>query len=156
GHRFYFLRYTVAFSALVVASLILPLLAVFSSSRKLDRIEAESRRLDAELRKRNLQRKITLQNMFEAAISIDRSGAIQDWNQQIENLLGYTEHEAVGENVCDLIVPPERRDHCKELLTNYSPYTADEQFRRLIEVSLVHKDGSRIPVELSISPIPVG
>src|SRR6185437_13069945 len=36
GHRFYFLRYTVAFSALVVASLILPLLAVFSSSRKLD------------------------------------------------------------------------------------------------------------------------
>ena len=69
-------------------------------------------------------------------------GTVNYWNQAAEALYGYTEQEAVGANLLDLIIPAEMRDGVRATLE-------DVGFGGSIqngELQLMRKDGSRVPV----------
>lgn len=70
-------------------------------------------------------------------------GTIHYWNMANESVYGYTEAEAIGRDIVELIIPPEMRDEVRETIrrgveTGEMPPAA--------ELSLLHKDGSRVPV----------
>jgi PAS domain S-box-containing protein len=69
-----------------------------------------------------------------AIINNDLSGTIASWNRAAERIFGYAETEAIGQSI-RLIVPPELYEEEEDLL------------RR------VRKDGQRIEVSLTVSPI---
>ena len=84
----------------------------------------------------------------DAIISKTLDGVILSWNAGAERLFGYTSSEAVGQSI-DLIIPPELRDEELQIL---------EQLRRgeridHFETVRVAKDGRRIHISLSISPL---
>lgn len=50
----------------------------------------------------------------EAVVATDQNGLIRNWNKGAENLLGYSEQEAVGRNINDILIETcEARDHKK-------------------------------------------
>lgn len=70
-------------------------------------------------------------------------GTTQYWNKASERLYGYTQQEAIGCSLLDLIIPPEMRD------------VVTEEMRKMAETGrpipsgellLMHKDGSQVPV----------
>lgn len=65
------------------------------------------------------------------------------WNKGSEVLYGYTEQEALGRNLLDLIIPPEMKpdvaEAMKQMAETGQPIPASE-------LSLMRKDGSRVPV----------
>ena len=70
-------------------------------------------------------------------------GTTQYWNKASERLYGYTQQEAIGRSLLDLIIPPEMRG------------AVTEEMRKMVETGepvpsgellLMHKDGSRVPV----------
>ena len=70
-------------------------------------------------------------------------GTVRYWNRACEHFYGYTEQEALGRNILELIIPPEVREAVREAIAGMArsgePVAASE-------LMLMHKDGSRVPV----------
>ena len=84
----------------------------------------------------------------DAIIGKTLDGVITSWNPAAQRLYGYTSDEMLGHSIA-VLIPPEQPDQLPEIL---------KQLRRgqrpaLAEVERVRKDGSRVFVSQSISPI---
>jgi PAS domain S-box-containing protein len=70
-------------------------------------------------------------------------GTIIYWNRASETIYGYTAGEAVGQNLVELIIPPEMRPMVRDAIATGAE---TGQMPDPDEHRLLHKDGSRIPV----------
>ncbi|WP_164503690.1 PAS domain S-box protein [Pleionea sediminis] len=85
----------------------------------------------------------------DAIISVSLSGKIQDWNQGATELFGYNKRDAIGRFTQETFLPHENINEEKNIRDNLirgeniEPYESERQC----------KDGRRIPVSISVSPI---
>lgn len=89
-----------------------------------------------------------IQASDDAIFGKDLNGKIFSWNPGAERIFGYTAEEMIGQSVAELI-PQERRGELKQIMKqirNGHSVTQFETIRR-------HKDGSLVPIQLTISPI---
>jgi PAS domain S-box-containing protein len=84
----------------------------------------------------------------DAIISKDLRGVITSWNRAAEILYGYTAAEMIGQPV-SIIIPPERQGEMKEILDGIKQGERVDHF----ETVRLCKDGRRVDVSLTISPI---
>jgi PAS domain S-box-containing protein len=84
----------------------------------------------------------------DAIISKDLSGIVTSWNKSAERIFGYTADEMVGKPI-SVIIPPELLDDEKHIL---SKVRAGEQIDHFQTIR-VHKNGKRIDISLTVSPI---
>ena len=84
----------------------------------------------------------------DAIFSTSPDGLITSWNRGAEQLYGYSADEAVGASVL-LLAPPERHAEVERnlQLLNRGSHVDAHQTERM------RKDGTRVPVLLSISPL---
>lgn len=75
-------------------------------------------------------------------------GVITSWNQGAERIYGYTASEAFGSHV-SLFAPPERREESMDAIRQISRSGHRDHF----ETVRVRKDGARILLSITISPI---
>jgi PAS domain S-box-containing protein len=85
---------------------------------------------------------------FDAIVSKTLDGVITFWNHSAEQLFGYTAAEAVGQYIF-LIIPSDRRAEEEEVLARLRRGERIEHFETIRQT----KDGRRIPVSLTVSPI---
>ncbi len=84
----------------------------------------------------------------DAIFGTTPEGVITTWNRGAERLYGYSEEEAVGSSVLNL-APPERRnevEHHGQVLNRGGSIQAYQTER-------MRKDGTRVPLILTISPL---
>jgi len=84
----------------------------------------------------------------DAIISKSLDGIIQSWNASAERLFGHTAEEAVGQHI-SLVIPPDRIAEEDQIIASLKVGERIEHF----ETERVRKDGRRIIVSLTISPI---
>jgi PAS domain S-box-containing protein len=84
----------------------------------------------------------------DAIIGLDLQGRVRSWNAGAERLYQYTAEEMVGEHVSRLI-PPERSSDESQMLSQLPGGRRVEHY----ETVRLAKDGSRIDVSLTVSPI---
>jgi len=84
----------------------------------------------------------------DAIISKTLDGTIRTWNAGAERLLGYKAEEAVGRSIT-LIVPPELLEEERQILSKLARGERIEHY----ETIRMAKDGRRIDISLTISPI---
>lgn len=89
-----------------------------------------------------------VENTQDAVIGKTLDGTITSWNAAAERMYGYTEAEAVGQPIT-LIVPPERHHEVNDILERL----ARGKGVPLFETVRQRKDGRRVDVALSVSPI---
>ncbi len=104
-----------------------------------DRREAEEKLKESEERYRGLS-----EASFEAILVHD-NGRIVDVNQALCELGGYSWHELVGRDGFELIAPEDRETVYRTLLVEYE---------KPFEISVVRRDGTRVPVELRARSFP--
>ena len=93
-----------------------------------------------------------LESAPDATIIVDSSGAIRLVNAQAERLFGYRREELLGLPVEALMSDGERGRHAYDRAS----YFANPHPRAMgsgLELYARHKDGHKIPVEISLSPI---
>jgi len=84
----------------------------------------------------------------DAVIGQTLDGRIASWNRGAERLYGYTPAEVVGQPVA-VLVPADHPDEAPALLERLRRGESVEHF----ETQRVRKDGSRVDVSLTISPV---
>ncbi len=84
----------------------------------------------------------------DAITAEDTSGRIVSWNRGAEHLYGFTDDEAIGRDA-GFFVPDEHR--ADDAFTRQR--AADGQAGEAYETSRLRKDGSRVDVQLSVSPL---
>ena len=103
----------------------------------LKRAEAEARQLSA-----------VVKSAREAIIATDLAGRVVAWNQGAEELLGYPEADAIGMDA-RVLMPEDRREEENELLIR----ACQGEIVATFETKRVTRGGSRVDVEVSLSPI---
>lgn len=84
----------------------------------------------------------------DAIIGKTLDSVIRSWNSGATHMFGYTPDEAIGCSVL-MLIPPELRHEEKEIVARLSRGERVDHY----ETVRVRKDGSRIEVSLSVSPI---
>jgi PAS domain S-box-containing protein len=84
----------------------------------------------------------------DAIVSKTLDGIVQSWNGGAQRLFGYVPSEIVGQSIT-LIIPPERLDEERDILARLCRGERVDHF----ETVRVAKDGRRIDISLTISPI---
>src|SRR5215470_8133016 len=84
----------------------------------------------------------------DAIVSKDLNGIVTSWNSAAERMFGYTAEEAIGRSI-RLIIPADRQTEEDEVLRRIRAGQSVKHF----ETERVRKDGSVIPISLTISPI---
>ncbi len=87
----------------------------------------------------------------DAYIAIDESGCISEWNRQAEQTFGWTREEAFGQALTTLLVPEAARG-CDRIGVDAFTRGGTGAGHR-VEVSVLHKCGVEIPVQLSAAAL---
>lgn len=97
--------------------------------------------------------RLILDQALDAFVAIDEHSVILEWSKQAEYIFGWTRDEAIGLRLTDTIIP-ER--YCNAHLAGVNRHQRTGHFNLLFrrtEMPAVCRDGSEIPIELSVTPI---
>ncbi|MBT4934482.1 MAG: PAS domain S-box protein [Rhodospirillaceae bacterium] len=147
-----------------VALLVIWITALLIASRKQfeDKLRLARDNLEIEVADRTKQMKesearfrAVAQSAQDAIISANKNGLIVQWNNGARQMFGYDETEIVGQPVTVLIPEHFRDDHIK----GFERFMVEGE-RQLgnmsLEVEALRKDGSKFPIELTISEWSIG
>ncbi len=94
-----------------------------------------------------------LQHAPDAFISSDKQGRIVEWNAQAERTFGWRRDEAVGRSIAELIVPPAMRNAHAAGMEHFARTGSGPIINTRVRVHALRRDGSEVPVELSIGAL---
>ena len=115
----------------------------------------EEKQLEEALRTRESHLRSILETIPDAMIVIDGHGIMQFFSSAAERQFGYTEHEAIGQNVSMLMPEPDRSRH-----DGYLARYRSTGERHIIGIGRIvtgkRKDGTTFPMHLSIGEMQSG
>jgi PAS domain S-box-containing protein len=92
--------------------------------------------------------------VLDAVVAVDADGIIAAWNPVATKTFGWTEAEAVGRPLGELIVPLQHRDDHQRGMQRYGETGVARVLNRRIEITALDKAGREFPIELSIIATP--
>jgi len=91
----------------------------------------------------------------DGIIMINKHGEIGFWSPATERISGYTSGEVLGKSMLDLIIPERFRDSVGKGLAILVKSVKIPVFGKELDISLLRKDGTEVPVELSLSTLQI-
>ncbi len=89
----------------------------------------------------------------DAVIMIDASGLVTYWNPGAEHMFGYSESEAMGQNLHDLTVPERYLERAQSGFSQFVEMGKGPSICRTTTQQAKHKTGREFPVDVSLSAI---
>ena len=108
-----------------------------------DRIKADQERM-----------KVILQNAYDAFIAVDTHGRVTDWNAQATRTFGWSEQEALGRDLAELLIPQEQRARHRAGFARFAGSGTGQLLGNPTEMQALHRDGRLVPVELAVAALP--
>ncbi len=110
---------------------------------------AERKRAEEELRETEERYRNLFDNANDAVITTNLQDRITSWNGSAERIFGWKAYEIVGKKLPELIIPSDMKDEKEKIIHD----ALSGKDITGIETARLRKDGSRIDVSLTISPI---
>jgi PAS domain S-box-containing protein len=108
-----------------------------------------------ELRAGQQRLRAILDTAFDAIVTVDAHGRIVEFNAAATRIFGHARADAVGRVMGDVIVPPIYRAAHAAGMQRYLDTGKSTLLNRLVEVEGLRADGSHVPIELSITEVPL-
>lgn len=89
----------------------------------------------------------------DAIIMMDEAGKTSFWNPAAENIFGYTEDEVINQDLHRFIMPGRYHDDFMKSMERFRESGGGTAVGRTTELIAMRKDGTELPVELSLSAI---
>ncbi|MEM9919282.1 MAG: response regulator [Bacteroidota bacterium] len=90
---------------------------------------------------------------LDGIITIDEEGMVTEWSKQAVKIFGYTQAEAIGQEMADLIVPHRYQEAHRNGMKHFLKTGEGPVLNSRIEITSIDKTKREFPIELSISPI---
>ena len=97
-----------------------------------------------------------LNSALSAVVVMDAGGKVTGWNPRAETLFGWSREEVMGRDLADILLPERYRERHRKGLAHYLATGEGSVLNRMLELTAMRRDGTEMPVELSISPIRSG
>ncbi|BDI30378.1 hypothetical protein CCAX7_24290 [Capsulimonas corticalis] len=123
------------------------------TNERLEREIAERSAAEDALSESKARRDAIMASALDCIITIDESGLIVDWNRVSETTFGYLAADVIGQELTTRIVPPELQDAHRAGMRHFLATGDGPVLNKRIEVPAMRADGSRLPVELTITPL---
>jgi polar amino acid transport system substrate-binding protein len=94
-------------------------------------------------------------NAIDGIISINEQGLVESFNPAAERIFGYSAEEMIGRNITRLMPSPYKEAHDK-YIRDYLRKGEKRIFCRGREFEGVRKDGTRFPLEITVSEVRYG
>src|SRR6059036_1092693 len=89
--------------------------------------------------------RLVLDTALDAVITIDAQGAITHWNAEAEKIFGWTQAEATGKKLSEIIIPLQYRAAHERGLRHYHDTGAGLMLGKRIEITALHRGGREFP-----------
>jgi PAS domain S-box-containing protein len=90
---------------------------------------------------------------LDGIVMVDPEGRISFWNQAAERIFGYTEAEALGSDLLDLVGPTRFHARNRSAFRHFQGTGQGTTIGKVTELAARRKDGSEFPVEFSLAAI---
>jgi len=114
------------------------------------------KRAEEALRGREAETRQILETAHDAFVGMDSSGHITEWNRQAEETFGWSRDDAIGRVLADTIIPERMRDEHRKGLRRFLETGEGPVLNRRLELPAMRRDGSELPAEITIWPVPHG
>ena len=88
---------------------------------------------------------------FDCIITMDGEGRIVEVNDATETTFGYTAEQMVGEDLAELMIPPDTREAHRRGLDRYMKTGLGRMVGHPVELIAMRADGSEFPIELAVT-----
>ena len=96
-----------------------------------------------------------LEAIPDAVAAVNQQGVIIQVNSQTESLFGYTRDELIGQRI-EILVPERQRPHHDQHREQFHQKPKIRRMGSGLDLYGRRRDGSEVPVEISLSPVPTG
>jgi PAS domain S-box-containing protein len=108
---------------------------------------------ERELRTSESRKAAILRASLEGIVTIDADSRILAFNPAAERVFGWTEAEAVGADLAELVIPPRFHEAHRAGMARYLATGEGPFLNRRLELPARRKDGSEILIELTITAL---
>jgi PAS domain S-box-containing protein len=112
------------------------------------------RRAEHAVRESDALKSAILASALDCLITIDHRGLVREFNPAAEQTFGYSREETIGRDLADLVIPPDLRPRHREGMRRFLETGHGPILDRRVEIQGMRADGTRIPVELTVTQIP--
>ncbi|HLQ23886.1 MAG TPA: PAS domain S-box protein, partial [Gemmatimonadales bacterium] len=113
------------------------------------------KRAEALSRESQARHQAVLESSLDAVVTMNHEGRITEFNAAAERMFGYSRDAAVGQELASLIIPPSLRDRHRRGLARYLATGEPVVIGQRLELPAFRADGSELPVELTVTRVPV-
>ncbi|GAC1576324.1 MAG: hypothetical protein NVS3B5_07810 [Sphingomicrobium sp.] len=92
-----------------------------------------------------------LDTALDAVVVMSDDGRIVGWSGSAQRIFGWSADEMLGRTLSETIIPPVHRDGHERGLAHFQATGVGPVLGKRIEVPALRRDGSEIPVELSVN-----
>ncbi|HXT41156.1 MAG TPA: PAS domain S-box protein [Candidatus Angelobacter sp.] len=94
-----------------------------------------------------------LESALDCIVTMDHEGRVIDWNPAAERTFGYRRGDALGREMCELIIPTSLREKHRQGLARYLSTGEARVLGRRVEMTAMRADGAEFMAELAIARI---
>ncbi|MBC7186327.1 MAG: PAS domain S-box protein, partial [Calditrichaeota bacterium] len=110
-------------------------------------------RAEQQLRDQQEQVRALVEAALDGVVMLDQDGNVTLWNQAATRIFGYDAEEMIGRNLHALVVPGELKDQHAAAFARFRESGNGAAVGRTMELEALRKDGSTVPIELSLSAV---
>ncbi len=118
--------------------------------------EAAVQRAVEELRQSELRAQAIIDGALDAVITMDDDGRITGWNPKAEEIFAWRRDEVIGRSFIETISPEREREAHTRGLMRFIERDERSRVGRRLEINALLRSGNEIPVEISVTAVPIG
>ncbi len=124
-------------------------------NKELKSMQKLSVQTERTLRDAEKKTRLIVEKAYEGFIAVNPDGVIVEWNNQAEKIFGWSQAEAIGQNVTESITHPKYRSMLRHGLKDISDTGRQRLSNIRTEITALHKDGHEFPVEVAFFTVQI-